>query len=64
MSEPEDEGREPRVTKIADGLLVGRDSSAGSQPARRFTAKRRALQAALVILTLGLGAAALLIVLS
>jgi len=39
-------------------------SKAVANNARRFTAKRRALQTALIILAIGLGAAALLIVLA
>jgi hypothetical protein len=39
MVEPEDQEQAWESAEIADGLLVGRDSSAGSQPARRIAAR-------------------------
>jgi hypothetical protein len=51
-------------SKVGREQMLDDLSKAVANNARRFTAKRRALQAALIVLALGLGAAALLIVLS
>jgi hypothetical protein len=48
---------------LGDSLALARTQLA-SHNARRFMAKRRALQAALIVLAIGLAAAALLIVLA
>jgi hypothetical protein len=55
VGKPSRVGREQMLDDLGDAV---------ANNARRFTAKRRALQAALIILAFGLGAAALLIVLA
>jgi hypothetical protein len=58
------DGRTMGTLGFNGALMLEDVSKAVANNARRFTAKRRALQAALVILAIGLPAAALLIALA